>query len=48
MREKPQKVGVFVDYKKGQVSFYDVEVRSHIYSFTDCTFAERLPTVVFT
>ncbi|XP_031663189.1 E3 ubiquitin-protein ligase TRIM39-like [Oncorhynchus kisutch] len=42
MREKPQKVGVFVDYKKGQVSFYDVEARSHIYSFTDCTFTERL------
>ncbi|XP_014046322.1 E3 ubiquitin-protein ligase TRIM39 [Salmo salar] len=42
MREKPQKVGVFVDYKKGQVSFYDVEARSHIYSFTGCTFTERL------
>ncbi|CDQ76229.1 unnamed protein product [Oncorhynchus mykiss] len=42
MREKPQKVGVFVDYKKGQVSFYNVEARSHIYSFTDCTFIERL------
>ncbi|XP_014057289.2 E3 ubiquitin-protein ligase TRIM39 [Salmo salar] len=42
LREKPQKVGVFVDYEEGEVSFYDVEARSHIYSFTDCTFTERL------
>uniref|UniRef100_A0A4W5NPS5 B30.2/SPRY domain-containing protein n=1 Tax=Hucho hucho TaxID=62062 RepID=A0A4W5NPS5_9TELE len=40
--EKPQKVGVFVDYEEGQVSFYDVEARSHIYSFTGCTFTEKL------
>ncbi|XP_055781174.1 E3 ubiquitin-protein ligase TRIM39-like [Salvelinus fontinalis] len=42
LREKPQQVGVFVDYEEGEVSFYDVEARSHIYSFTDCTFTERL------
>ncbi|XP_020365089.2 E3 ubiquitin-protein ligase TRIM39-like [Oncorhynchus kisutch] len=42
LREKPQKVGVFVDYEEGQVSFYDVEARSHIYSFTCCTFTEKL------
>nr|XP_023997830.1 E3 ubiquitin-protein ligase TRIM21-like [Salvelinus alpinus] len=42
LREKPQKVGVFVDYEKGQVSFYNVEDRCHIYSFTDCTFTEKL------
>ncbi|XP_014050746.2 LOW QUALITY PROTEIN: E3 ubiquitin-protein ligase TRIM39 [Salmo salar] len=40
--EKPQKVGVFVDYEVGQVSFYDVEAKSHIYSFTGCTFTEKL------
>eukprot|EP00063_Salmo_salar_P075907 XP_014050742.1 PREDICTED: zinc finger protein RFP-like [Salmo salar] len=42
LRKKPQKVGVFVDYEEGQVSFYDVEAKSHIYSFTGCTFTEKL------
>ncbi|XP_038854782.1 E3 ubiquitin-protein ligase TRIM39-like [Salvelinus namaycush] len=42
LRKKPQKVGVFVDYEEGLVSFYDVEAKSHIYSFTGCTFTEKL------
>ncbi|XP_046906640.1 zinc finger protein RFP-like [Hypomesus transpacificus] len=42
LRQMPQKVGVFVDYEEGLVSFYDVEARSHIYSFTCCTFTEKL------
>ncbi|KAM9530737.1 E3 ubiquitin-protein ligase TRIM21-like isoform 1-T1 [Salvelinus alpinus] len=42
LRKKPQKVGVFVDYDEGLVSFYDVEARSHIYSYTGCTFTEKL------
>lgn len=37
LRVKPQKVGVFVDYEEGLVSFYDVESKSHIYSFTGQT-----------
>ncbi|XP_056597240.1 E3 ubiquitin-protein ligase TRIM39-like [Triplophysa dalaica] len=39
---KPQKVGVFVDYEEGLVSFYDVENRSHIYSYTDQSYTEKL------
>ncbi|XP_049337927.1 E3 ubiquitin-protein ligase TRIM39-like [Astyanax mexicanus] len=42
MKQAPQKVGVFVDYEEGLVSFYDVEVRSHIYSFTGQSFTEKL------
>ncbi|XP_053538856.1 E3 ubiquitin-protein ligase TRIM39 isoform X2 [Ictalurus punctatus] len=42
LRKKPQKVGVFVDYDEGLVTFYDVEARSHIYSFTGQCFTEKL------
>ncbi|XP_016117495.1 E3 ubiquitin-protein ligase TRIM39-like [Sinocyclocheilus grahami] len=42
LRVKPQRVGVFVDYEEGLVSFYDVESRSHIYSFTAQSFTGKL------
>ncbi|KAL7880824.1 hypothetical protein SRHO_G00030780 [Serrasalmus rhombeus] len=42
LKQAPQKVGVFVDYEEGLVSFYDVESRSHIYSFTGQSFSEKL------
>ncbi|XP_030632531.1 butyrophilin subfamily 2 member A1-like [Chanos chanos] len=42
LRQKPQRVGVFVDYEEGLVSFYDVEASSHIYSFTGQSFTEKL------
>ncbi|KAF5902797.1 E3 ubiquitin-protein ligase TRIM39-like, partial [Clarias magur] len=42
LREKVEKVGVFVDYDEGLVSFYDVNSRSHIYSFTAQSFTEKL------
>ncbi|XP_030632641.1 E3 ubiquitin-protein ligase TRIM39-like [Chanos chanos] len=42
LRQKPQKVGVFVDYEEGLVSFYDVEASSHIYSFTGQSFTDKL------
>lgn len=42
LKEELQKVGVFVDYNKGEVSFYDVNSKSHLYSFTGCCFTETL------
>ncbi|XP_067301602.1 E3 ubiquitin-protein ligase TRIM39-like [Pseudorasbora parva] len=42
LRVNPEKVGVFVDYEEGLVSFYDVMSRSHLYSFTGQTFTEKL------
>ncbi|CAL8406759.1 unnamed protein product [Arctogadus glacialis] len=42
LRAELQKVGVFVDYDEGVVSFYNVEARVHIYSATGYTFSEPL------
>nr|XP_046233974.1 E3 ubiquitin-protein ligase TRIM21-like [Scatophagus argus] len=39
---KVEKVGVFVDYNGGQISFYDVQSATLIYSFTECIFTEEL------
>ncbi|XP_033934922.1 E3 ubiquitin-protein ligase TRIM39-like isoform X2 [Pseudochaenichthys georgianus] len=36
--KKLQKVGVFVDLEEGVVSFYNVDMRAQIYSFTGCVF----------
>ncbi|XP_008411048.1 E3 ubiquitin-protein ligase TRIM39-like isoform X2 [Poecilia reticulata] len=38
----PEKVGVFVDYEGGLVSFYDAGAGDRIYSFTCCSFAQKL------
>ncbi|KAJ0065756.1 hypothetical protein NL108_017807 [Boleophthalmus pectinirostris] len=38
----PQKVGVFVDYGKGLVSFYDADSADLLYSFSGCCFREKL------
>ncbi|XP_046874899.1 butyrophilin subfamily 1 member A1 [Hypomesus transpacificus] len=37
----PRKVGVHLDYAQGQLSFYDVDTRSHIYTYNE-SFSERL------
>ncbi|XP_061590584.1 E3 ubiquitin-protein ligase TRIM21-like [Cololabis saira] len=38
----PEKVGVFVDYEEGLVSFHDVDAAALLYSFTGCSFREKL------
>ncbi|CAL8407085.1 unnamed protein product [Arctogadus glacialis] len=47
LRAGLQKVGVFVDYDEGLVSFYDVEARVHIYSATGCSFTEPLHPLLY-
>ncbi|XP_066536458.1 E3 ubiquitin-protein ligase TRIM39-like [Hoplias malabaricus] len=47
LKQALQKVGVFVDYEEGVVSFYDVEAKSHIYSYTGQSFTENLHTFFF-
>ncbi|KAM6962232.1 E3 ubiquitin-protein ligase TRIM39-like [Tautogolabrus adspersus] len=42
LKSQPQKVGVFVDYEEGVVSFYDVDAAALIYSFTGCNFGCKL------
>lgn len=37
----PRKVGVYLDYEQGQLSFYDVEKRSHLYTYSE-KFTEEL------
>ncbi|XP_022604800.1 E3 ubiquitin-protein ligase TRIM39-like [Seriola dumerili] len=42
VNDHPEKVRVFVDYKEGLVSFYDVDTAALLYSFTGCSFTEKL------
>ncbi|XP_026233831.1 E3 ubiquitin-protein ligase TRIM21-like [Anabas testudineus] len=42
VKQRPQKVGVFVDYEEGLVCFFDVDTADLIYSFTGCSFTDKL------
>ncbi|XP_051243723.1 E3 ubiquitin-protein ligase TRIM21-like [Dicentrarchus labrax] len=42
LKSKPEKVGVFVDYEEGLVSFYDVDAANFIHAFTGCSFTEKV------
>ncbi|XP_022057182.1 erythroid membrane-associated protein isoform X1 [Acanthochromis polyacanthus] len=37
----PRKIGVYLDYEQGQLSFYDVEKRSHLFTYNE-NFTEEL------
>ncbi|KAL7375450.1 hypothetical protein ABVT39_017652 [Epinephelus coioides] len=39
---RPSNVGVYLDYNEGRVSFFDVDRKLHIYSFTGESFSEKL------
>ncbi|KAM4627705.1 E3 ubiquitin-protein ligase TRIM21-like [Polymixia lowei] len=45
LTQEPQKVGVFVDYEGQKVSFYNVETRALIHSFTGCMFTGSAPSL---
>ncbi|XP_072312788.1 E3 ubiquitin-protein ligase TRIM39-like [Eucyclogobius newberryi] len=42
LQRAPQKVGVFVDYGEGLVSFYDADSADLLFSFSSCCFREKL------
>ncbi|XP_039669024.1 E3 ubiquitin-protein ligase TRIM21-like [Perca fluviatilis] len=42
LKSPPQKVGVFVDFEEGLVSFYDVDAAALIYFFTGFSYTEKL------
>ncbi|KAM9425972.1 E3 ubiquitin-protein ligase TRIM21-like isoform 1-T6 [Pholidichthys leucotaenia] len=42
LHEIPHKIGIFLDYEGGLVSFYNTEAKTHIYTYSRCIFTEPL------
>ncbi|CAK6977565.1 E3 ubiquitin-protein ligase TRIM39-like [Scomber scombrus] len=42
LKQAPRKVGIFLDYEDGMISFFDAEAKTHIYTYKGCTFTESL------
>lgn len=39
---RPRRIGVYLDYEQGRVSFYDVDEKLHIQSFTGASFTGKV------
>ncbi len=42
IQTQPQTLGILLDYKKGQISFYDAGARSHMYTFVGQRFTDKI------
>lgn len=42
VQTQPLRLGILLDYRNGQISFYDAGARSHMYSFSGQTFTDKI------